>query len=550
MKTSQSKNKVLSALRRKAEKKLAREQVDASDLPAEDLQRLLHELRTHQIELEMQNEELLHAQGELEESRLRYRELYDNAPLGYLTLDKDGNIKEINLRGASMMGPHRRTLVGRSFASFVKFSYRDVFRSHCREVLESDFPVKCELILKKENDGQFYARLESTRHEDSKGDLFCQTIISDISESKRAEQVLAEREVFFRLVTEKSADVISIVDAKGTISYQSPSSEHILGYKPQEVIGTNSFDLIHPDDRERALAKFRQAVQNPRMTISDEFRIRHKDGSWRYIEATGRNLLSEPVISGIMINSRDITERKVAEIELGNMSEELKRYNADLEQFASAASHDLREPLRTIGFFLSLLEKRYKGRLDDKADEFIFFTQDSVKRMDRLIKELVDFSRLRTGGTTFKPVNFAGPLEGALTDLHSAINESGAEITFDALPTIEADELQITRLFQNLISNSIKFRGKEKPRIHISAVKKDDEWVFSVRDNSIGIEPKFFQRIFQVFQRLHTTLEYEGTGMGLTMSKKIVELHKGKIWVESEPGKGATFFFSIPEHHS
>ncbi|HMK49533.1 MAG TPA: ATP-binding protein, partial [Thermodesulfovibrionales bacterium] len=189
-------------------------------------------------------------------------------------------------------------------------------------------------------------------------------------------------------------------------------------------------------------------------------------------------------------------------------------------------------------------------RLDDKADEFIFFMQDSVKRMDRLIKELVDFSRLRTGVKRLQPVNFSIPLEGALLGLHSAINESGAEITFDALPTIEADELQITRLFQNLISNSIKFRGKEKPRIHISADKKDGEWVFSVRDNGIGIEPKFFQRIFQVFQRLHTTLEYEGTGMGLTMSKKIVELHKGKIWVESEPGKGATFFFSIPEHHS
>jgi light-regulated signal transduction histidine kinase (bacteriophytochrome) len=243
---------------------------------------------------------------------------------------------------------------------------------------------------------------------------------------------------------------------------------------------------------------------------------------------------------------QDITERKDAEKELHKLAEELKRSNAELEQFANVASHDLREPLRTISAFLKLFEKKYKGKVDEKADEYISFTMDSVTRIDALLNDLLEFSKLGGKVRKMKPVICAVALEQAIYDLRSAIEESGTEITYDLLPTVLASESQITRLFQNLISNSIKYRSEKKPKIHISAKQKDDQWIFSVKDNGMGIDPEFFERVFVVFQRLHTRQEYQGTWMGLALCKKIVELHGGRIWVESELGKGATFYFTLP----
>jgi two-component system, chemotaxis family, sensor kinase Cph1 len=239
-------------------------------------------------------------------------------------------------------------------------------------------------------------------------------------------------------------------------------------------------------------------------------------------------------------------ELEMQKEEISKALQELERSNADLQQFAYAASHDLREPLHTIAGFLKLLERRYKGRLDEKADEFIQYTIEGVNRMEMLINDLLEYSRVETKGGSFKPMNSSVALEKAIFNLRSALEGSGAEITYDLLPTVVADETQTTRLFQNLIGNAIKFRGKEKLRIHISAEQKDREWIFSVRDNGIGIDPKFFDRIFVIFQRLHTRQEYEGTGVGLAISKRIVERHGGRIWVESRPGEGATFYFTLP----
>jgi signal transduction histidine kinase len=244
--------------------------------------------------------------------------------------------------------------------------------------------------------------------------------------------------------------------------------------------------------------------------------------------------------------SWEIVERKQAEKHLHTLMEELKRSNADLEQFAYAASHDLQEPLRVVAGFVSLLEKRYREKLDDKAREFIEYTVDGVKRMQILIKDLLAYSQVGTKGKTFEPTNCSVALEQAIYNLHKAVEESGAELTYDLLPTVSGDSSQLTRLFQNLIGNAIKYRGKDKPEIYISAQKKGDEWVFSVRDKGIGIESQYFEKIFDVFRRLHTREEYDGTGIGLAICKKIVERHGGKIWVESVSGKGSTFYFTVP----
>jgi len=242
-----------------------------------------------------------------------------------------------------------------------------------------------------------------------------------------------------------------------------------------------------------------------------------------------------------------ITARKQAEEKLRTLTDELKRSNEDLQQFAYAASHDLQEPLRGIAGFAKLLEKRYKGRLDEKADEFIDYIIDDTKRMQLLIKDLLDYSRVSAEGMVFRPTNCSVALEQAIYNLRSAIEESGAEVTYDLLPTVMGDEAQLSRLFQNLIGNAIKFRGQEPLKIHISAHRKEDEWLFSIRDNSIGIDPEQAARIFIIFQRLHNRKEYSGTGIGLAICKKILERHGGRIWVESKPGKGSTFFFTIPD---
>ncbi|NJN97580.1 MAG: PAS domain S-box protein [Anaerolineales bacterium] len=239
----------------------------------------------------------------------------------------------------------------------------------------------------------------------------------------------------------------------------------------------------------------------------------------------------------------ELAERKRAEEELRQTAAELARSNTDLEQFAYVASHDLQEPLRAVAGTVQLLQKRYGGQLDERADEFIRHAVEGATRMQTLINDLLVFSRVGTRGQPFQPVELAGVLADALANLTVAIRESGAVIRHDNLPTVVADRIQLIQLFQNLLSNAIKFRGDQVPDIRIRAERQAGEWVFAVADNGIGLEAHYFERIFGVFQRLHTRREYPGTGIGLALCKKIIERHGGRIWVESEPGQGSTFLF-------
>lgn len=246
------------------------------------------------------------------------------------------------------------------------------------------------------------------------------------------------------------------------------------------------------------------------------------------------------------IQGRDIELQKARD-ELEQRVQDLARSNSELEQFAHLASHDLQEPLRSVTSFLQLLSMKYGGKMDPKADQYINYAVEGSKRMKDLIDALLTYSRLGSRKGHFETLNFSEALNHALKNLKVAIEESGAVVTFDPLPTLKADTTQIVELFQNLISNAIKFHDIQPPHVHVSCEKKQDEWIFSVRDNGIGIEPQYFERIFQMFQRLHTKEEFEGTGIGLTICKKIAENHGGNIWVQSERGKGATFYFSLKE---
>jgi light-regulated signal transduction histidine kinase (bacteriophytochrome) len=245
--------------------------------------------------------------------------------------------------------------------------------------------------------------------------------------------------------------------------------------------------------------------------------------------------------------TRDITQRKQAEEHLVKAMTELKRSNDELEQFAYVASHDLQEPLRMVSSYTKLLGQRYKGRLDSDADDFISYAIDGASRMQRLIQDLLSYSRAGTNRKTFHKVSSEIAVKDALASLRTTIQETGAVVTKDPLPVVATDNAQLTQVFQNLIGNAIEYRGTEVPQVHVSAMKNGcDEWIFSVRDNGLGIDPEYFERIFVIFQRLHGREEFEGSGSGLAICKKILERLGGRIWLESQIGQGSTFHFALP----
>jgi len=329
--------------------------------------------------------------------------------------------------------------------------------------------------------------------------------------------------------------------------YLSSEVYRIYGCEPQEFrVTRNDFlSYVHPDDRDYVDNSFNRALNEKPINI--DHRIILANGEERVVHAQGEVIYNE---EHIPVRTRgtiqDITEHKKAEETLKLKIEELARSNAELEQFAYVSSHDLQEPLRMITSYLQLLQRRYQGKIDDKADKYIYYAVNGASRMQNLINDLLEFSRVTTRANELEPTDSEFILNQVLSDLELYIKKNNATVSYDSLPEVIADSTQTAQVFQNLIINGIKFHSEEPPKIHISAEKKASEWVFSVQDNGIGIDPQYSERIFEVFKRLHNKEEYPGTGIGLAVCKKIVERNGGRIWVESELGKGSTFYFTLP----
>lgn len=364
----------------------------------------------------------------------------------------------------------------------------------------------------------------------------------EITERKR-------KEVRFNAFVKNTADALIAIDEQGVVELFNPAAEKMFGYKKEEVVGENVIMLMPESYRKKHEDGLKRYLNTGKARILGtgpiELEALRKDGTAFPIELTIGDARLDEYFTFIGI-IRDITERKWAEQKLIHSMEELSRSNAELQQFAYVASHDLQEPLRMITSYTKLLERRYKDKLDSNANEYIAFAVDGAMRMQQLINDLLAYSRVTSRCRNFEPVNCTEVFNRVAKNLKIAIEESGAAITQDHLPAVMADPSQLTQLFQNLIGNALKFRGEAPPRVHVSAEKKESEWIFSVSDNGIGIDPQYYDRIFIVFQRLHGKEDYPGSGIGLSICKKIVERHSGRIWLKSEPGKGATFYFSLP----
>jgi PAS domain S-box-containing protein len=348
---------------------------------------------------------------------------------------------------------------------------------------------------------------------------------------------------------EISRDLLGTAGLDGRFTTVNPAWTETLGYTREEITSVPFIDYVHPDDVERTLAETQKLFAGTD-SVDFENRYRAKDGSWHWLTWQARVSPEEQLIYA---RATDITDRRRSVRELAGLNRELQghaaeleRSNSDLQQFAYIASHDLSEPLRTVSNFAQLLEKRYDGELDERGHRYISHVVEGAERMQRLIQDLLTYSRIGQGGVEHAAVDVGASVADVFAGLSRTIQERGAEISVGELPVVVADRTQIEQIFQNLIANALKFCDEDQPRIQVAADEDAVGWTFSVTDNGIGIEERHAKRIFQVFQRLHGRVAYPGTGIGLAVCKRAVECHGGAIWAEPNPGGGTRFSFTLP----
>lgn len=456
----------------------------------------------------------------------------------------DGRIIEVNEQWLRLFGYSREEAIGQT-AIELKLWFRQEQRQEIVSLIAEQGSLReVEVELRRKSGEVFQASL-SIEVIVIAGEPCTLSIIHDVTERKQIEASLRQSEERFAKAFRSSPAALAITRlADGFIIDVNQSYLYLFGYSRTELVGQRSTELnifVNPGERAEFVARLReQGVVRGYETV-----LRTKSGELRHV------LLSVEIIdlegvAHLLTLIFDITDRKQAEEKLKQTADELARSNAELQQFAYVASHDLQEPLRMVASYTQLLARRYQDQLDPEASEFIGYAVEGATRMKQLINDLLTYSRVETRGNLLRPVNTETVLERTLVNLRIALADSQGTVTHDPLPTVLADQTQLLQLFQNLIGNALKFRAEAPPQVHLSAELQGQEWLFSVRDNGIGLEPQFAERIFIIFQRLHSRAEYPGTGIGLAVCKRIVERHGGRIWVESQPGQGTTFYFTLP----
>ena len=366
-----------------------------------------------------------------------------------------------------------------------------------------------------------------------------------VVDQKLAQEALRQEELKVSVFLENTSDLFTIVEADGRFRYVNKAAGEVFGRRPEEMVGELAFDRIHPDDRAATQEAFAGWVAGGVTSVSWENRQVSFAGDVRHMLWTIRPRYVDGQLESIWSIARDISARKEAEETLRELNESLARSNRELEQFAYVASHDLQEPLRMVASYTQLLARRYEGQLDERADKYIGYAVDGAQRMQGLIDDLLAYSRAGAREAPLQPLSCREIVDEVLHGLTRAIEEAGAEIVIGDLPRVMADRIQLGQVLQNLVGNAVKFIGEGSPRVEITAERAGGAWAISVADNGIGIDPKYHDRIFTIFQRLHERGRYAGSGIGLSIVKKIVERHGGRIWIESGVGQGARFVFTL-----
>ncbi len=479
---------------------------------------------------------------ELQDNVNRLRSTVDLSP-DTITIHRDGKLLFVNQAGIALFGAKTEDeLIGSSVNELVHYSYREKIAKRVEEMVKYMKQVPVIDITIKRLDGTYLDVSVASTPVLYHSIPHVITILRDISERKKNEEIKNQ----LASIVLNSIDAIYAMSIDGQIQSWNPGAEKLYGYSERDAIGRN-ISIVIPDFKQNELNHILNKVAKGERIESLETKRQRRDKKVIDVSLTLSPIWDEAgIVTSVSAISRDITFKKQVEEELRRYAEELALSNEELYVFSYAASHDLQEPLRSIQNFLETLNKKYKKRLGPEMEEQISAADDGVTRMYRLITDFLMYSRVGTERAVKEEVDCNLALKDAIANLELAIKESKANIKQFTLPKIYGNFVQITQVFQNLIANAIKYQGENTPSIVISAEKKDGMWLFAVKDNGIGIEQWFSERIFIVFQKLHDHRKYPGSGIGLALCKRVIEKHNGKIWFESEVGKGTTFLFTLP----
>ncbi len=490
------------------------------------------------------------AKNALRLSEEKYRNIIANINLGLLEVDNNEIIQVANNSFCEMSGYRMEEIIGKSARAIFSKNENEIKLNEINAERERGIAGVYERIITNKKGEPKEWLISGAPHYNDEGKMVGTIGIHlDITEQKRAENALKLSEEKFKSMVHNISDIITLIDNNGNIVYQSPSIKPILGYNETETIGRNIFEFLHPDDTAMVAAEMEKALINPGNANIIEYKFMNCKGDYVLLEGQANNQLSNPAIKAIIVNSKDITLRKKTAAALIKQAHDLSISNEELERFAYIASHDLQEPLRTVSSFMSLLQKKYKDVLDETATNYIRFAVDGAYRMKELINDLLLYSRLENKQQQTQPVNLQTVVQEVQVIMQCEIQQNAATIYAEGLPVVMAVKFEMELLFQNLIGNAIKYQPSgNKPIIYITGTERPYEWLITVKDNGIGIDEKFSDKIFIMFQRLYNKDEYSGTGIGLAVCKKIIDRCGGTIGMNAIPGAGSSFFFTIPKH--
>ncbi|MBE2217283.1 MAG: PAS domain S-box protein [Ignavibacteria bacterium] len=499
-------------------------------------------MRRRAKEFKQQMADISKDMEELQDNVNRLRSTVDLSP-DTITIHRDGKLLFINKAGLTLFGAETEDqLLGLTMNDLIHYSYREKIAQRIENMIKYMKQVPVIDISVKRLSGSYVDVSVASTPVLYHSIPHVITILRDITERKKNEEIKNQ----LASIVLNSGDAIYAMSIDGQIQSWNPGAEKLYGYIEKDAIGRN-ISIVVPEFKQNELNHLLNKVSKGERIEAFETKRQRKDKSMLDVSLTISPIREESgLVTSVSAIARDITFKKQVEEELRRYAEELALSNEELYVFSYAASHDLQEPLRSIQNFIETLNKKYKKRLGPEMEEQIKAADDGVTRMYRLITDFLMYSRVGTERAIKEEVDCNKALKDALANLEVAVKESKAAIKQFTLPKVYGNYIQMTQVFQNLVANAIKYQGESKPTIEISAEKKDGMWLFAVKDNGIGIEQWFSERIFIVFQKLHDHRKYPGSGIGLALCKRVIEKHKGKIWFESEVGKGTTFFFTLP----